>query len=1402
MAGTEWTLSVYQDFMIRAYVEGPTSDELVADNSKVMYPPKLPPEAYQYFMSKNGTTPGGLPGVVKGGEIRPVTEGVAANRDVTGYEVARIDNFDPNAGPQFGVKTVIATSLTGLDYNDVAFGGLAQGWYAYAVKAHYTNGDTSVWAYSNIVGHLMEVAITFEVSLSTGDPPEGVAITMAGEDWPYEIYFGITDVTGFLTFDPVWKGIYYINAQKVGYDVYEIFDYNAVADDSIIIILGEKRYPPRNLWVDPLTSWAYWDWPVVFAVIEDFEGSDWPPVGWQSLTNSCGWFLTTDGSGPNWPIPTWDSQYACANDDLCGSGKDGSVDYLITPALDLRESDDFYMTFDSYYDGAYGQLAFVEYSYDAGATWEVLHALAPNPGSWDLIDLDLSAYSGMSAQHPIWFAFHADDAGFWASGWAIDNVFIANGEANAMDFWVFLDGAFVSATDTITFHYPFLTYGVTYEASVAARYTSGLSEKIYYTFVSEYLIPPRNLDGLSFDDAVELWWEPPIGPPITYEYEVLGEEPRTEMPDPNIDYSPVVRTISVTGGGSNRDQWDVQFTFVPGFAGGEAGVETDKDYIYTSNWHSGNGTFYKYELDGTYLGPFIISGCQDVRDLAYEDNEDLFYGSNAGTQVWGMDFVGQTVVNTISAPTATRAIAFDLINDGFWANNWSTDITLFDKTGAFVQSFPVGAFGSHYGFGYDPWTDGGPYLWAFSQDGSGGELIQYEIATGSIVFNMSVYPYVGGSSPAGGLFTHCSMIYPGIATIGGTNQNELIWGMELVECGTPPPPPWDVHANLIGYTVYRDFENIAYVPYNGEDTTYYYDLGLEPLTYEYDVTAMYDLTPYGFPGDTGESMMEGPVFITVEYGWPLPFEEPWTSGTFELNIWSHDDNWRINGQIGNPEPASEFTWDPVLTDYRSDLTSYPLDGINLNDPFIDGCIWFDVDIRLDDRNTTGGETLSIEVGNEDGWHKLIEYDNADGSFDWTGHHFDITAWGFQNIFRVRFVAEGDNSSDILSWFVDNIYVYRTCSGPYDLTAEQVDYIEIHLNWHSPFVCGGGGGGAGQWIHWDSGENTGGIGLQGGGTFSVASHWDPGMITPYEGMSITKVRFVPFDDALTSTFMMKVWEGANAGTLLYEQEATGLVLGSWNEIEFTTPVPLDVTKELWFGYTTVSADGEHPAGHDPGPAIAGYGDMITLDGTSWDPLSGYGLDYNWTLQAYVASADGETTQLVPLTDMTAYNTPDAGLSEEVGAVNIPAPSDANRTLQGYNVYKFGEFLDFTADTFYVDIIDSNGTYTYDVTAVYEDCESDTAATETIDAVGIGIEELLADGNIAVFPNPAREVVNIVSTDDITYITMLNNVGQLVYNKKVVNDNVLEINVTGFEAGIYMIKIETAENIIIEKVLITH
>ncbi len=1371
LQGSDWALSPYQDFMIRAYISGPYNDGLHDLTSSFKNPPKIPAGAEgKYFFAKNGIKPPGITGFESPGRIRPLDID-QDNRGITFYEVARISDFDPDIGPETGNLSLIAGNINTESYNDTLYGQLAMGWYAYAVRANYTNGDTADWIYSNTVGHLKEVNVDFTVSLTTGEVPEDVDITMTGADYPYAVYQKTTDTSGFVEFNGVWKGAYTIHAYKVGYELYEIPDEDIQTDMSYSIILGEKRYPPRKLWVDPLSSYAYWDYPIVTAIQEDFDGSQFLPAGWQTLSQGIGWSLTTDGSSANWTIPPWDSQYACANDDAAGSGNNGCCDYLVTPALDLRESGGFSLMFDSYFDAAFGQLAFVEFSVDAGNTWYILHALSAFPGAWDQLEIDLSNYSGANGPYPFWLAFHTDDNGEWASGWAIDNVEVSNGSAEPIDFYMFLDGAFVGSTVQTSYQYLWLTYGVSYEASVAARYTSGLSDKVYYNYVSTYLTPPRNLDGESFDDAVHIWWEPPLEPDLSFV--LAGIIPRTISASPYSDYSPYVRTVNVSGFMSNlRDQWDIHFSYPTYYTNGETGAETDGDYLYSTQWNAGNGTFFKYEMDGTYLETFTIPGCRDLRDLAYDSNDNFMFGSNATDTVWMMDFIDQEVVATILAPTEVRAIAYDDDNEALWANNWDTDITMFDLSGNLMGSFPIGTWGSYYGFAYDNWTDGGPYLWGFSQDGSGAVLVQIDINTGTELFSLDVLPVLGGTEIAGGLYTMCSMVYNNKVTIGGLLQNEMLFGLELGPCGGPPIH-WHVPDNLIGYKVYRDQDWIASIPYNGEDTSSYYDIGLDPYTFQYDVSALYNLAAYGFPGETGESMLEGPLLIQVQYGYPLPFEETWNSGNFELNQWDHSGNWLISGQSGNPHPSAKFSWFPVLANYKSSLTTYPLDGVNLSNPWIDGCIWLDFDLKLVDRTMSGAEKLGIEVGNDNGWFKVREFDNARGSFDWETLHTDISNYAAGEIFRVRFVAEGKNSSDILSWFVDNIYVYRDCPPPSDLDLEVQNCVDINLTWHSPYVCGSSSGNTGEWLHWDDGTNEGGIGIAGGGIFSVASHWDPAMLKAYENMSISRIRFFAHESAINSDFTVKVWKGENAEILLYEQLMDNVQPGSWNVLNLDSIVPLDITQELWFGYTVDAFAGESPAGHDAGPAIVGYGDMYSTDGIVWEPISGFGQQYdkNWNLQAYLSDSTGKMRPMTPA-----------------------------RELLGYNIYVELEYHDFTSDTSYIYTVSQNGTYRFEIFAVYEDCVSDSSIRGMIDIGCVGLEMLSSEDELNIYPIPAKENLYIQAQEDILELTLLDHLGHIIYQKRNTKAKMLKISTEDMVPGFYLLKMETKKSFYSKKVLI--
>jgi len=235
-----------------------------------------------------------------------------------------------------------------------------------------------------------------------------------------------------------------------------------------------------------------------------------------------------------------------------------------------------------------------------------------------------------------------------------------------------------------------------------------------------------------------------------------------------------------------EDLFDWQFEWPVGVGGGEAGIETDGTYMYTTKWNG--GTFYRYAMDGTYIEEFSVTGCPgSIRDLAYDGT--YFYGAAASNTVYEMDFDTQTVISTITAPIAVRAIAYDEGSDGFWGNNWSDTITLFDRNGTTLDSFPCGTWISYYGFAWEDVLDGGPYLWGYSQAGNGNQLVQIEIATGQetgVNFDIGSI-FAVGTGIAGGMCISDAFV-PGTWTICGTSQNVIIWGVELAPAAPPESP--------------------------------------------------------------------------------------------------------------------------------------------------------------------------------------------------------------------------------------------------------------------------------------------------------------------------------------------------------------------------------------------------------------------------------------------------------------------------------------------------------------------------------------------------------------------------------------------------------------------------------------
>lgn len=286
--------------------------------------------------------------------------------------------------------------------------------------------------------------------------------------------------------------------------------------------------------------------------------------------------------------------------------------------------------------------------------------------------------------------------------------------------------------------------------------------------------------------------------------------------------------------------------------------------------------------------------------------------------------------------------------------------------------------------------------------------------------------------------------------------------------------------------------------------------------------------------------------------------------------------------------------------------------------------------------------------------------------------------------------------------------------PENLTADIVTYNDVLLNWEAP----------GEWIGWDQGVYGNAIGLQAGGEFYVASRWDPAALAPYDGYELTKISFFPHSDVPT-TYELMVWTGANAGTLVLTQPVTTFVFDDFNEVVLDTPVIIDASQELWFGYATNHVADQTPAGTDPGPAIAGYGDMITMDGGSiWNSLAGLGLDYNWLLQGYVMESDGEAIALTPpqrtknVAPVRINSNVQLSVAHNTVRRTNTAVTDDLRILLGYKVYKDGVEIFYIDDPdilTYTDLGVEPGIREYHVTAIFDGGESIPSNIESVDIV---------------------------------------------------------------------------------------
>lgn len=518
----------------------------------------------------------------------------------------------------------------------------------------------------------------------------------------------------------------------------------------------------------------------------------------------------------------------------------------------------------------------------------------------------------------------------------------------------------------------------------------------------------------------------------------------------------------------------------------------------------------------------------------------------------------------------------------------------------------------------------------------------------------------------------------------------------------------------------------------------------------------------------------------------LPFEEDWSSGNLEANEWiTAGTNWQIAGQTGNAAPSAEFHYSPAITNYQNGLTSRWLSGRNL----LDGEIYLTFDLKLASVNNTGLEVLKYQVFTDTSWVTVAADSNAFG-FDWIAKKIDLTALVKGKIFKIRFLAEGRNSLDIFNWMIDNISVYRKCEPPFNLVVnyDWPNVYAFHLDWEAP---DGGAHIDPAWIAWDDGINSDAIGLAGGGTFSVAVRFTPDQLAGYAGTSLTKMRI--FTKAAGGTIVLKVWTGANASHPELIQPVSSYIPFAWNEFILNTPVAVSGTAELWFGYT-VTHDLEYVAGRDAGPAVVGFGDMISTDNVIWESMAtAYNLNYNWNIEGYVELANRNSGYLSTGDHMESQN------KNQKSDNSLGNSCRTGRNLLYYEVFRDNEYRDTTSNTFYVD---NNVNYLtwncYFVKAVYQDCVSDISNEECLGPV-----KEYKTNSLLFYPVPASQTLTIEPTAELISLCIYDCSFYPVYRTGNLRQGSISVNTSAFRNGIYLLRaVDKSGKVYTDKFIVQH
>jgi len=354
---------------------------------------------------------------------------------------------------------------------------------------------------------------------------------------------------------------------------------------------------------------------------------------------------------------------------------------------------------------------------------------------------------------------------------------------------------------------------------------------------------------------------------------------------------------------------------------------------------------------------------------------------------------------------------------------------------------------------------------------------------------------------------------------------------------------------------------------------------------------------------------------------------------------------------------------------------------------------------------------------------------------------------------------------------------------------------------------------GGWLSYDDGEigsfvgeNTDAV------SFEWANMYPASDIVAYAGGALTKVAFAGFDQHNTPAagiYTLKVYEGGTNApeTMIYTEDYNfdPAQNGEWIEMTLNTPVAIDVTKNLWIALYNDGTNGHlhYPAAYTTTGTGGINGRWFNEDNAGWDDLNLYLPIGAWVIRGYVTTAvEGSKPMELTVNNGTANGNTNLSVG---GQVVLPVfnYNKSNRDANSFNVYRNGNLIanidnDGSGNYSYFDNV-AIGNYEYQVTALYDECESAYALTPDLsqDYVEVSVTDVNdLSGNTKLYPNPTTGNVKIEASG-MTHITVVSTLGQILYDANISGD-MYELDLSQYNAGLYLVRIASEYGVSVKRV----